>query len=146
MALGIALAALALLATLLVPPASAVTQARYDRQAIHATNARRADHGLHLLRRNRCLQRFAAMQAHRMAARHMIFHQDLHAPLRRCHLSWAGENVAQGFPTGWAVVNIGWMRSREHRANILSRHYRLIGLAAVRSHGVWYVSQVFGRH
>jgi uncharacterized protein YkwD len=65
--------------------------------------------------------------------------------MRRCHLSWAGENIAVGYPTGWTVVNRGWMRSPGHRQNILRRQYRQMGLAAYRAHGRWWVSQVFGR-
>jgi hypothetical protein len=38
-----------------------------------------------------------------------------------------GENVAQGYST-WSSAMAGWMRSSGHRANILSRNFRNVGL------------------
>jgi uncharacterized protein YkwD len=42
--------------------------------------------------------------------------------------SFVGENLARGY-TSEADLQRGWMRSRRHRANILSRHYADIGVA-----------------
>ena len=56
-----------------------------------------------------------------MAKAEKIYHQDLGAIMDTCGLVTAGENVADGYPTGRSVVNQGWMRSDGHRANILSR-------------------------
>jgi uncharacterized protein YkwD len=139
--------ALALPALTVPAPAEALTARQiYARSAINATNHVRSNHGLHLLKRSDCLARFAWAQARRMANRHSMFHQDLGPILRTCHLRMAGENVAFGYPTGRATVD-AWMRSAPHRANILTPGYRQIGLGAVRgSDGLWYVSQVFGRH
>jgi uncharacterized protein YkwD len=120
--------------------------ATYQGQAFAATNRHRAAHHLVRLRHQDCVQRYAVGQAKRMARQHRMFHQDLGRVLRRCHLSWAGENVAYGYPTGRAVVNRGWMHSSGHRANILNRHYRVMGIGARKAGGRWYVSQVFGRH
>lgn len=39
-----------------------------------------------------------------------------------------GENLAAGYPTARQVVS-GWMNSPGHRANILSKNYRDVGLA-----------------
>ena len=62
------------------------------------------------------------------------------------HLVAAGENVAYGYPNGRAVVNQGWMKSEGHRANILSRGFKLVAVAARRDDdGTWYAAQVFGR-
>jgi uncharacterized protein YkwD len=66
--------------------------------------------------------------------------------MRRCGLrSWA-ENVAQASGTGDGreVVRL-WLASPGHRANILARGSRIIGVAAVRRGGSWWVVQVFGR-
>jgi uncharacterized protein YkwD len=134
-------------ASLLATPAfSAPTpEATYATQAYKATNANRVDRGLVRLKKNECLQRFANTQARRMAAQRRIFHQNLGTILNRCGLSSVGENVAYGFPNGRAVVR-GWMASPQHRANILSRRYRQMAIAARRSsNGDWYVAQVFGR-
>jgi uncharacterized protein YkwD len=128
------------------PLASAVTAESYGRAAERATNVVRRQHHLHRLRADRCLHRFAAKQAGRMAAQRRMFHQDIGVTLRACHLRTVGENVAVGFRSGRAVVRQGWMKSPPHRANILHRPYRLIAVVARQgSDGQWYASQVFGR-
>lgn len=116
----------------------------YAGHAFHATNTQRGNHHLRTLGHSSCLQSFAKKQAAVMARQHRMFHQAL-APIQtKCKVGWVGENVAYGFSDGGAVVR-AWMHSPEHRANILFGHYRLMGLAAVKGGGRWYVSQVFGR-
>ncbi len=142
-ALAAAVAALVVLVGTPVP-AQAVSAGDYANGAFRATNERRAAHDLARLSRGDCLQRFARRQAIRMAEQDRMFHQDLGRVLRACNLVAVGENVAYGYPSGRATVR-AWMNSPGHRANILSRSYRGMGLAARRSDGVWYVAQVFGR-
>ena len=118
---------------------------RYQKQARVATNNQREAHDVVKLHSGKCVQRFARRQARRMANQQRMFHQDLRPVLNRCNLSGVGENVAYGYPTGRAVVR-AWMRSEGHRANILNRGYRLLGLAMRRSdNGTPYAAQVFGR-
>ena len=137
---------LALAVTLLGPPAQAVTPESYSHAAVKATNAVRRSHHRHTLRVDSCLQRAADRQAARMAAQRRMFHQDVGATLRACHLTTVGENVAVGYSTGRGVVRNGWMKSPPHRANILHRSYRLIAVSARKGgDGRWYASQVFGR-
>ena len=127
-------------------PVQAQTAERYADRARVVTNAKRADHGLVRLDRGRCVQRFAARQAERMARQQRIFHQDLDVVLRRCDLSAVAENVAYGYDSGRAVVR-AWMRSPGHRQNILNPRYRALGVAARRGpDGELYSAQVFGRH
>lgn len=141
----------ATLGTLTSAPASAQTEARgltaaiYQSEAFAATNVERVTRDRVPLGHQPCVQRFAERQAQRMADRQEMFHQDLGRVLRRCGLSMAGENVAYGYVDGGSVVHDGWMKSPDHRANILRRGYRLMGMGARKSAGVWYVSQVFGR-
>ena len=72
-------------------------------------------------------------------------HQDLGAVLKGCSLSMAGENVAYGYTSADAVMK-GWMGSPGHRANIVKKRYRLLGVGARKSEsGTWYLAQVFGR-
>ncbi len=132
--------------SLLTPPAvSAPTpEATYASQARKATNAERTSRDLAKLQKSDCLQRFAASLAQKMANQGQIFHQQLGPIMRRCRLGAVGENVAFGFPDGQATV-ANWMTSPGHRSNILSRNYRLMGIAARKSGNVWYVAQVFGR-
>ena len=144
---------LTLLATLL-PAASTQAQveegttqtvARYQKQARAVTNNKREAHDLVQLRYGKCVQRFAAKQARRMANQDRMFHQDLGPVMNRCNLNGAGENVASGYPTGRKVVR-AWMRSDGHRANILEPSYRILGMAMRRSdNGTPYAAQVFGR-
>ncbi len=128
-------------------PAQAKTPAgKYAQQVFAATNANRTHNGVKALKASDCLKRAAVRQAKAMARQERIFHQDLGNMLRECKLSTAGENVAYGYPNGRSLVNDGWMNSDGHRANILNRSFRLIGIGARKGHdGRWYVSQVFGR-
>lgn len=140
-------AVLLALAVALLPgaPAQAQSTDRYQRQARVLTNEERADHDRVRLRKQACVQRFARRHARRMAAEEEMFHQDLGRVMRRCDLSRVGENVAYGYPTGRAVVR-AWMKSSGHRANILERRYRLLGMATRRDDdGDMYAVQVFGR-
>jgi uncharacterized protein YkwD len=128
----------------LVPAEAATPAATYQNQAFAATNRHRAQHDLVKLRKKDCVQHFAVRQARRMARQQRMFHQDLGPVMRRCRLSRAGENVAVGYRSGRSVVNAGWMRSPGHRANILDRRFRMMGIGARRAGGRWYVAQVFG--
>lgn len=48
------------------------------------------------------------------------------------HWSWAGENIAAGYDTVASVMD-GWIKSPGHCANIMSSHYKDIGVACVPS-------------
>ena len=143
-----AVAALVATTVLFAPgSAQALTPERYAQEAFHSTNVHRQAHHLRTLKYGSCLKRYANAQAARMARQHRMFHQKLRPILTKCHLTVVGENVAYGFKTGWAVVNQGWMKSPEHRANILDKRFGYLAIGAHRdSRGVWYVSQVLGRH
>jgi uncharacterized protein YkwD len=131
----------------LVPAQASATRATsYADAAFRATNAHRADQGRVQLREGACLTRMAERWARHMARTGRMVHQDLGPIARRCGLSMVGENIAMGYSSGRVVVNRGWMRSEGHRANILRREYRLMGIGAARdSNGRWWASQVFGR-
>jgi uncharacterized protein YkwD len=134
----------ALAAGLMTPAQAATPAEKYAAAAVKATNVKRVAHDRGRLAVNSCLKKMAARQAQRMADQRSMFHQRMGPIQRRCHMGWVGENVAMGFLSGTAVVN-AWMNSPEHRKNLLSRHYTLIGIAARKgSDGLWYASQVFG--
>lgn len=149
-ALGAAATALGVALTVAAPaaPAEAATAAGaggYAADARAATNAQRVDHGRARVGTNGCLQRKAVQHADRMARAGRMWHQDLQRVLRDCDMRVVGENVAQGYRTGKATVNRGWMRSAGHRQNILEPDFRTMGLAARKgAGGRWYVAQVFG--
>lgn len=118
----------------------------YSTQAFKATNRQRFHNSHKRLKTSSCLTRYAQAQAVAMASSHTMYHQAM-APIQAgCKAGWVGENVAFGFPSGRQTVNSGWMHSPEHRANIMDRHYRQMGIAAAQAtDGTWYISQVFGR-
>jgi uncharacterized protein YkwD len=117
---------------------------KYARQAVRATNKQRAKFGLRTLGVNPCLRKFAARQAQAMANSAELFHQDLGPILGTCRKRTAGENVAFGLSSGRSAVQ-AWMNSQGHRDNILNRSYRQVGIAAREGvDGRWYVAQVFG--
>ena len=125
--------------------AHAAGPAAYERSVHKRTNAQRTERDLVALRKQTCVQRFADRQARRMATQERMFHQDLGRVLEACDLARVGENVAVGYGSGRAVVK-AWMRSPGHRANILEKRYRLLGVGAARDDdGRWYAAQVFGR-
>jgi uncharacterized protein YkwD len=142
-----ALAALVPAAILAMPGvAHAAPAAEYAEKAVKWTNLAREANDRKPLKVDECLQDFARRQAQAMASKEEMYHQDLGPIMATCHLVAAGENVAYGYPTGRAVVNQGWMRSEGHRANILSRGFKLVAVAARRDDdGTWYAAQVFGR-
>ena len=55
-----------------------------------------------------------------------------------------GENIAKGQRTVDRVM-AAWMSSSGHRANILRASYGSIGVACVKSGGVYYWVQLFGK-
>ncbi len=118
----------------------------YGRTAFDATNHEREMRDRKTLATNNCLHKYAVRQARKMAEREEIWHQDLQRILADCHVSWVGENVAAGFPSGRSVVNDGWMKSPDHRENILARKFRLVEVAARKGDDDrWYAAQVFGK-
>ena len=131
--------------TALAPAEAAIGPLTYETQAFTATNVQRVAHGRAPLGPGACLHKWAVRQARKMANQQRMFHQDLQRVANDCGLSYAGENVAYGYSSGRAVVR-AWMGSPGHRANILNRNYRLMGIGARTSEdGTWYVAQVFGR-
>ena len=140
-------AAAVVLATLVAPAPALTPRATnsYVADVRAATNAERTERGMTALRGNPCLSRFAQRQAERIARAQVLSHTaSLLTVLRRCGMSTVGENVAYHPGGGRAVVG-AWMASPPHRANILTRGYRVLGVAAVRRHGTWWAVQIFGR-
>lgn len=129
-----------------VTPAHATyTSTNYESDVVKYTNVERAKRGLAKVSSSSCVDSYAEAQAARMAKAKRMYHQDLMTIARACRLRMVGENVAYGYTSGQSVT-AAWMASPGHRANLLQRDYRLIGVGAVKaSNGRWYVSQVFGR-
>jgi uncharacterized protein YkwD len=104
-------------------------------------NAQRRAHGLRGLRMDGKLGRAASGHAHNMVAKHFFDHNSPNgatfadriqrAGWTRSRRSWTiGENIGWGggsLATPRAMVS-AWMHSAGHRANILSRSFRMIGI------------------
>ncbi len=117
----------------------------YDYQVLYWTNLARRQHGLGPLRAGRCVDRFAERWTTKMARRGFFSHQRLRPVLRRCHKHTAGENIARS-SGAWSPYRVvqAWMHSPGHRANILNRRYRVLGVSARRTaSGGTYITQDF---
>jgi uncharacterized protein YkwD len=118
---------------------------RTQRRLLCLMNRTRARFGLRALRTNRCLHRVAARHAHDMVNRRYFAHTTPNGwdPGRRARASgyvpraaaWlVGENIAWGVASAarprWVLQ--AWMHSPPHRHNLLSRHFRDVGIGVAR--------------
>lgn len=108
------------------------------REAIRLANLEREKHGLPHLRVAPRLNRSARAHAADMVRRHYFGHNgwDWFIRAARYRLTrWGGgENIAYGFTTAVSVTE-AWMASPEHRANILRRDFKAIGVGKVED--IW---------
>jgi uncharacterized protein YkwD len=93
-----------------------------EREIIQHTNAQRQRYGLPPLVVDVKLVQSARKHAYWMASAHIMQH---------AHGPWA-ENIAQGQTSASHAVT-SWMNSSGHRANILNRRHRRIGVAGFKS-------------
>jgi len=137
----------ALASALLLPSAAtaATTLTKLEQQVVTLVNQKRAKHGLAKLRVHARLQAAARAHSTEMSNRKYFSHSSAggesferriirYGYKRSGYSYWAaGENIAWGgglYATASAVVN-SWMRSPGHRAVILTRKFRDVGLGAV---------------
>lgn len=127
-------------------PPSAAPPA-HDRETVLAfrivelTNRERANAGLPPLKAADLLMKAAAGHAADMAARHYFSHTDQRGGGPEDRISAAGyrgsvfgENIAEGSTTPEGVLRM-WMNSPGHRANILSREFREVGVGHAAAAG-----------
>ncbi len=111
-------------------------------------NRRRQHHHLRAVHLNSCVYGFSEDWARNLARRNAFEHSNLDRLLSRCDAPYASENIAR-IPAGItprALVRL-WMRSPEHRHNILSKRPTATGVG-VRwdaDEGVWLAVQNFAR-
>jgi uncharacterized protein YkwD len=123
---------------LIVFAAPALSLDRPERRLAARTNTARHRHELPRLTERARLRAAAERQSVRMAKRGRLFHGSLAwTSGRQC---W-GQNVGVG-PTVRAVVR-AFMRSLDHRANMLGRCYRRAGYGVVKIHGAVWVTVNF---
>jgi uncharacterized protein YkwD len=135
------------------PPTATIS--RVESSIVRCTNHARVARGLRSLRRSSALRHAAKYHARNMLRYDFFNHNDPfgQSPAdrvarfnRRGGFRWVGENIAVG---NWSASGVcrAWMGSSEHRANILSRHYTMIGVGYARAaNGRTYFVQDFGSH
>jgi uncharacterized protein YkwD len=114
-------------------------------------NQDRARYGLRPLTWSSCLSSIAYSNAIRMAGQGYISHTDGPARDLGCHLGYhAGENVGYWSGGGFTQaqldvkLNMMFMNSPDHRANILGPYYRFIGTAwRTAPNGAHYIAVEF---
>ena len=130
--------------------------AEVRRQTLCLLNLERARRGLRRLREVHALDVASRRHARDMAARHYLEHVALDGstPTDRVvragygpHPRLVGENLAFGDREAGSPASIvgGWMHSPGHRANILRRRFREIGIGVALSRRRAYYATDFGR-
>ena len=126
----------ALLFVGLVAPVQAQA-ASHAEQVLALVNVERKKVGLKPLALSQRCQAQADKRAKEICQRGRFNHKGAFNGLRG--YGWMGENIAKGYRSPAAVVR-GWMHSKGHRANILSRKYNHLGVGYYK--GCWV--QTFG--
>jgi uncharacterized protein YkwD len=126
------------------PPA----EGSYNDQLLDATNRDRAAAGLPALTWNATLGGNALVHATHLAETGSLQHQNLTAILadpKYAAFNTLGENIAVA-PAGTSAVEIerAFMASAPHRANILNRNFRWVGVAAITGNGQVWIAVEFG--
>jgi uncharacterized protein YkwD len=151
----------------LAAPALAYTPFNsYEKKVIALVNKQRAKYGLAKLRVNGKLVNAARSHSADMGARKYFSHNSptgetwtarlrRHGYTRRGYRYWkAGENLyyGSGLYSSPSVAVRAWMRSKAHRAVILTKVFRDIGIGAVKTQGyrslsgpVWFFTLDLGR-
>jgi uncharacterized protein YkwD len=121
--------------------ASAVTDT--ERAMVRLVNRSRRNHGISGLNIAPGLSGAAHRHSARMARRGQLYHSCLTCLLNGYGVSWriAGENV--GYGSTLRAIHRAMLRSTKHRANILRRGYRRIGIGVVRRNGRYWVTEIF---
>lgn len=124
--------------TLVAPPQASALTTREARMVTRINDARAA-HGLRPLRVRSDLTDHARAHSRAMARRGYLYHTRDFRVL--CCWSAIAENV--GYGSTVRVVHRAFMGSRGHRANILDRGSRGVGVGIVYARGRLWVTEVF---
>jgi uncharacterized protein YkwD len=142
-------AALAVMAGLLVASgtatapsaqAAAVKVTVQEKAFVTKINAERKKRGLRPLVLRADLVSVARAQSKRMASKTKLYHNPRLAKDVR-NYRWVGENVGYG-PTV-VKLHTAFMKSPSHRANLLDRGYREVGIGIVKRGKTIWVTEVF---
>jgi uncharacterized protein YkwD len=121
-----------------------------ERDLFDYANHERSAQGLPALRWNTALADAARKHAAVMAQKQSISHQfpgEASLPGRAgqsgAHFVWLSENVAEG-PSA-QVIHAEWVKSPNHRANLLDRDMDSIGIAVAERGGQWFAVEDFSK-
>ncbi|MBI3648756.1 MAG: CAP domain-containing protein [Actinobacteria bacterium] len=123
-------------------PASLARASTYRDRMFKMINRVRVRHGLRELRLNFDLSRYAHKHSRKMAEEDRLFHtRNLRRKLRSYRWTVAGENL--GAAGSLKRIRKLWMKSADHRANLLLPDYRRVGVGVVRYKGWFWVTAIF---
>jgi uncharacterized protein YkwD len=126
--------------------AKAATPSRSEVALLRAMNEARHAHGLRPLRIDSRLEGAARRHSSTMLRTDTFAHGAFEARIRRAgvraprvgeNLAWAVGPLAEAH----AIVNL-WLASLEHRANLLRRGYRTVGVGALKGNFAGYAGAV----
>ena len=147
--LTVILAAVGLFAALM-PATNAVASTSWscyrfsaaERAFASKTNKARAAHGLSRVSLDPQLSQSATKHNRSMVRKTLLFHTSNSQFYNWVtHWSMLGENVGEG--GGVSVLQRAFMHSPEHRANILERSFKHIGVAVKKKNGLMWVTVQF---
>lgn len=111
---------------------------------LHLINNARRSHGEHELRLSDAVSRDAHSHSRQMAKSGYLFHTSS-VPALLGNRPWSvwGENIGRGKSVVGTFSQ--WMRSPEHRANILNRRFRHVGIGIYAKGGwLWSTADFWG--
>lgn len=119
-----------------------------ERGLFEAVNRERRQQGLPALKWDKALAGAAYKHAEQMAQQHALSHQfagEPSLPARvgqaAVHHSWLSENIAEG--TSSNDIHEQFMKSPNHRANILDSDMDTVGIGVAESGGKWFAVEDF---
>lgn len=122
-----------------------------EQQVVDLVNQQRSKNGLSPLTLNWQVSRVARYKSQDMCEKNYFSHTSptYGSPfdmLKKFNINYstAGENIAKGQKTAQAVMN-SWMNSEGHRANILNKNFKEIGVGYYNKNGSTYWTQMFIR-
>ena len=118
----------------------------FESKVMKRINKLRSARGMKRVKMASCPESYAESGARSNARAGSLTHQDLGPVMNNCQARWAGEVIAAGTRLGARATVRMWMKSSGHKAIIMKRGIRRIGVGAfVRGRGQVFVTAVAGR-
>lgn len=129
-----------------VQTAQAKTQSQ-TKKVVTIINKKRKANGLKAVKSNAKLNKAAQKRAKEIAKKFDHIRPNgkkCHTVLKEYKVSYrtCGENIAYGQPNAKSVMN-DWMHSSGHRANILNKSFKRVGIGLYKKSGKCYWVQIF---